>query len=177
MNDFYKILENATSKIDDCYFKTFITDKTKIQKHIYRERVYCYELYHQMRKQWPDDNVLKLNGEFDKSGSQLFSGSILKNAKPDFLVHVAGDIKNNYAAMEVKPCTASRKSLEIDLNKLSEIQLMAKFKLVIYLIFGDKAECKAKESHKIIKKLKIKANIEIWAHSCPKSAAKPVFDN
>ena len=177
MNDFFEILKNHTSMIDKSYFQTIILDKKGFPKNIYRERVYCYELYHQMRKQWPNDNVLKLHGEFDKSGSQLFTGSSLKNVKPDFLVHVAGNVKNNFAAIEVKPDTASTRSIEIDLNKLSEIQLKAKFKVVLYLIFGEKAKHKAKKIHEIMKKLELKKPIQIWAHSSPNSAAEFVLNN
>lgn len=85
---------------------------------IYRERVYCYELYHQMRTAW-GMFPYSLGGEVDKSGHPLFRGGPYAQAKPDFLVHVPGDMGQNLAVVEVKAATTSAAALLADIDKLS----------------------------------------------------------
>jgi hypothetical protein len=46
-----RILETATAGITSAYFHVAIDGGDPI----YRERVYAYELYHQMRSHWPQD--------------------------------------------------------------------------------------------------------------------------
>lgn len=46
METFVKILRKATANIPPEYFQLPIAGR---EDPIYRERVYCYELYHQMR--------------------------------------------------------------------------------------------------------------------------------
>ena len=58
---------------------------------VYRERVYCYELYHRLRQEW-GRFPFSLGGEIDKSGHPLFRGGPYAQAKPDFLVHQPGSM-------------------------------------------------------------------------------------
>src|SRR5262245_39939149 len=51
MNMLSNLLALATADIDQEYFQLPIHGGGPV----YRERVYCYELYHQMRRRWPDD--------------------------------------------------------------------------------------------------------------------------
>jgi len=80
----------------------------------YRERVYCYELYHRWRLHWPDRFAFSLCGEVDKAGHPL----IRENTKPDFLVHVPGCMKN-MLVVEVKPKNADVARMAADLAKLT----------------------------------------------------------
>ncbi len=55
---------------------------------LYRERVYCYELYHQLRINWPDEAEYCLMGEVDKSAHPIlkafgFSGFLFTH--PTFI--------------------------------------------------------------------------------------------
>lgn len=177
MNNFCEILKTATSKIDKSYFKTKIIDEKSGAKYVYRERIYCYELYHQIRKTWPVTNELELHGEYDKSGSSLFGGENLKNIKPDFLIHKAGDTDSNFIAIEVKPVTARKAAIISDLNKLSSLKLNAKYRFVMYLIYGENSTIKAKAIHKLIAELRIKEDINIWAHNNPGVEAELVQAN
>lgn len=45
------IFNDATSRISHDYFNPKIAGGPPV----WRERVYCYELYHQMRALWPED--------------------------------------------------------------------------------------------------------------------------
>ncbi len=83
-----------------------------------RERVYCYELYHQLRCRLPEAFRYVLHGEIDKAGhapvldavraaawrSGTLEGSALGEAgsfNPDFVVHRPGS-DDNLAVIEVK---------------------------------------------------------------------------
>lgn len=176
-NDFHEILKNATFGIQDSYFQTCIIGNGGKPKKVYRERVYCYELYHQMRKHWPCDGILQLHGEFDKSGSKLLAGTRARGSKPDFLVHTPGSSEMNLIAMEVKPVTATTNKIECDLQKLSALYREANYCFVIYLIFGKNAKNKAKEIHSLVNGLKITAPIEIWAHDESNKSAEPLQFN
>jgi len=102
----------ASSQISAPYFQLPVagTEDSEV-----RERAYCYELYHRWRSHWPDDFAFSLNGEVDKSGHSL----ILGNLKPDFLVHVPGQMSNNLLVMEVKPANADKSRMVDDLKKLT----------------------------------------------------------
>ena len=108
---FNKYLEKATKAIAESYFELPVDGS---DDPIYRERVYCYELYHQLRKTFKDYNWYKLYGEVDKTGHPLLPGDY----KPDFIIHNPGDMDTNLAIIEVKPIIATRAEMEKDLIKL-----------------------------------------------------------
>lgn len=67
----------------------------------HRERVYCYELYHQMRCLQEQCNLQEeftINGEIDKKGHP----TIPHNFNPDFVMHEPGDDEKNICVIEVK---------------------------------------------------------------------------
>jgi hypothetical protein len=80
----------------------------------YRERVYCYELYHRWRCHWLEGFPFLLSGEIDKQGHPLIRG----DAKPDFLVHIPGSM-SNLLVIEVKPRNAAVALMRNDLKKLT----------------------------------------------------------
>lgn len=90
----------------------------------YRERVYCYELYHQLRCQWPEDFLYTLCGEIDKRKHAYVRGDYLDNIKPDFLVHEPGYMHpdSNLLAIEVKPANAASEKIVADLQKLTALR-------------------------------------------------------
>ena len=57
MKQLTRILEEATASIASAYFRLPIDGGGPV----YRERVYCYELYHQMRLRWPRRGPFMLN--------------------------------------------------------------------------------------------------------------------
>ena len=99
MENLDRILQDATAAVEDNYFRLHIDGA---DAPIYRERVYCYELYHQMRRRWPDDGPFRLNGEVDKAAHPVLSRLDASYAKPDLLVHGPGDMGRNHAIIEVK---------------------------------------------------------------------------
>lgn len=84
---------------------------------IYRERVYCYEPYHQLRKLLESDTLLAtyaLGGEIDKQGHP-----IIRRYVPDCVLHVPGDMGSNLVVVEVKPINAELDGIRKDLETLS----------------------------------------------------------
>lgn len=108
MQEFDQTLAQATRTINQDYFQLSVGEEGTI---LFREQVYCYELYHQMRMIWPNTNW-KICGEVDKSGHPILRDS---NESPDFLVHVPGE-PANFAIIEVKPANFRKKnSLKISI--------------------------------------------------------------
>lgn len=105
-------LLEASSELRSEYFQLPVVGK---EEPAYRERVYCYELYHRWRMKWSDQFPYSLSGEVDKSSHPLIRGK----SKPDFLVHVPGQMKN-LLVMEVKPGNADLNKIVDDLKKLTQ---------------------------------------------------------
>ena len=96
----YEIIEKikkAAEKVTENYLKLTTTYEPS---GIVRERVFCYELYHQLRLILGNSNMLTLNGEIDKRGHQDFKTEDRKN--PDFVFHIPGQHKGNTIVFEVK---------------------------------------------------------------------------
>ena len=130
--NFVKCLMKAIEKTDTHYFQLPIAEG---EEPIYRERVYCYELYHQLRCIIGDDFPYKLNGEVDKSGHPL-----IRNAKkPDFIIHQPGDMVHNLVVIEVKPVTVKDRISELreDIETLKWFLDNANYYRAIILIYGN----------------------------------------
>ena len=110
MQELTGILEAATAGIGPTYFRLSIDGGDPI----YRERVYCYELYHQMRQRWPSSSEFFLNGEIDKAAHPILRQLGATNTKPDLLIHRPGYMSGNHAIVEVKHCRTSPKGIAKD---------------------------------------------------------------
>lgn len=94
----------AAKEIEGKYF--LVVQKTRRTKE-YFERVYCYELYHQVRllidagESWPDRYALW--GEHPKTNDQTSDGPIT----PDFLIYNRYEPGYNLAVIEVKHVNAA----------------------------------------------------------------------
>lgn len=76
----------------------------------FAERVYCYELYHQMRKEFGDRYEYSINGELPKGRHEI----IRANKSPDFLIHRSKSMESNLAIIEVKPFSVVKVFSKID---------------------------------------------------------------
>lgn len=127
------IIQKATAAIDDIYFQLPVDGGD----HVYRERVYCYELYHQMRSIWPQDARFSLNGEVDKRAHPQWGHIQARVAAPDLLVHTPGHMDGNHCVIEVKPGNARREGIEKDLLTLSQFKERAGYERAILLFYGN----------------------------------------
>jgi hypothetical protein len=104
----------ASAQIGPEYFQLPVAGKEEPE---YRERVYCYELYHRWRMHWPDGFAFTLSGEIDKNKHPIIRGQ----PKPDFLVHIPGQM-TNLLIVEVKPANGDRADMVGDLKKLTRFR-------------------------------------------------------
>ena len=137
-------LKCATANIDSKCFKLSTAGH---EEQIFRERVYCYELYHQLRCNLANGFPYNINGELDKKGHLFIKGEF----KPDFIVHVSGTMENNLAVIEVKQINSKDGEIKEDINKFKDF-LDNKYYRAIMLIYGDN-ENKVKYAQKEINNL------------------------
>ena len=131
-HQFLKCLMKAIQNIDTHYFQLHFAGNDELK---YRERVYCYELYHQLRLLLGDDFPYRLDGELDKEGHAIISGK----KKPDFVIHVPGEMGQNLVVIEVKTVYVKDKIRELkeDIDKLKMfITSKASYYRAIMLIYG-----------------------------------------
>ncbi len=129
---FLECLIKAIKKMDTHYTQLSVAGSNK---PIYRERVYCYELYHQLRCILGDTFPYKLDGELDKRGHNI----ILGETKPDFVIHIPGKMEQNLVVIEVKTVLAKDhiKKLRDDFDKLKRFISEANYYRAIMLIYGN----------------------------------------
>ena len=160
MNELSEILRVATAGIERPYFHLNIDGGDTV----FRERVYCYELYHQMRTNWPDRTKFFLNGEIDKAAHPILRQLGADRAKPDLLVHTPGDMTGNYAIIEVKHSTEKAGVLK-DLETLNLFVRKVGYQRAIYLIYGYEANAEGvKKIDKFANEFEELVPIEIWLH-------------
>lgn len=129
---FLELLIVATTRIPCHYFQLPIAGG---QEAIYRERVYSYELYHQLRKCLDEDGRFgpyALSGEISKQGHP-----IIRPCAPDFVFHVPGRMRN-LVVVEVKPVNATAYGIRKDLKSLKYfLSKRARYQLGVQLVYGD----------------------------------------
>lgn len=133
-------LATACELIGEEYFQLPVAVREEGEADtVYRERVYCYELYHQLRCAWGDFGF-SLGGEVDKAGHPYFRGERYAQAKPDLLVHQPGNMDRNLACVEVKPVTRPWPEFRADLEKLTWFCQNADYHRGIFIVYGSAAE-------------------------------------
>jgi len=155
LKNFDTIIGEAIEAIGEEYF--LLPIRGGFEK--YRERVYCYELYHQIKARWPKSTDYRLNGENTKQGHPYFE-NIPGWLMPDFLVHVPGfDI--NYCVMEVKSSNSSLQKISDDFESLKTFLSLDSYPYErgILILFGEDAI----QRFEPLDKPEIKA-IEVWIH-------------
>ena len=155
---FLECLMKAIKRIDTHYTHLFVAEN---DKEIYRERVYCYELYHQLRFILGDSFPYKLDGELDKSGHTCYPNG----EKPDFVIHVPGKMEQNLLVIEVKPVTVVEKvitKLRDDFEKLGKFISTAKYYRAIMLIYSSGNDNLPQNIEKEIKLFQDRKIITLW---------------
>jgi hypothetical protein len=115
---FRAALDTAISNIAECYFRIHRASTTTAC----RERAYCYELYHQLRKCLPETFSYTLHGEIDKAGHRMVMRHFGKRKRPnpDFIVHKPGESRKNanLVIIEVKRSEEGQKLVNKDIKKI-----------------------------------------------------------
>lgn len=136
----------ATGLVEAVYFDLPYNDGDGVAT-AHRERVYCYELYHQLRDAWDEavdgatwsaEDYL-LNGELCKQRVPLFRRHGLERS-PDLLVHVPTTNASNLVVLEVKSTSGilngKRKHVRKDLDTLARFIESAQYVRGLYLVYG-----------------------------------------
>lgn len=130
---FIKAFKKSVAAIEDRYFQI---DRTNAPA-TWRERAYCYELYHQLRNRLPAGFPYTLHGEIDKRGHEEISHHFDVCPNPDFIVHDPGTM-NNLAVIEVKHSYNSCSEVNDDIAKIRVFIDQVGYQHGILLLFGDK---------------------------------------
>ena len=129
-----EILKNVKEAIEKIEKKFYNIISVNRGERI-RERVFCYELYHQLR-------LIKFDCKFDIHGELDKSGFYDVDVIPDFLFHKQGT-DENYCIMEVKGEIRSNGICK-DFNTLSKFLVEQKeikaYRLAIFLLFNHSLE-------------------------------------
>jgi hypothetical protein len=139
---FFTLLSAATAAVSPAYFLLPVADGDGGEPLVVcRERVYAYELYHQLRSIWPVYWPYSLAGEIDKRGHPVVQGEYLDNSKPDLLVHVPGQMDRNLVVLEIKPLLldinpAEPAAFQRDMRKLMAFRATG-YEAAIFLAFGE----------------------------------------
>ena len=160
MDELSELLRVASQGVALDYFQLNIDGGDPV----YRERVYCYELYHQMRKVWPANCPFFINGEIDKRAHPILRDLGADHAKPDFLIHTPGFMHGNHAIIEAKHSLVAD-GVRKDLETLDLFVRVVGYQRAIYLIYGREANDNA------IQRINTFADeyaelvpVEIWLH-------------
>ena len=106
---------DAIKEIGILYFEIAVVGSDKTA---FREKVYCYELYHQLRiklRNFP----LFIYGEPDKGGHPNFKK--IGRKIPDFIVHKPQSHDFNLTVIEVKSHRSSTKRFEKDIDTVCKL--------------------------------------------------------
>lgn len=125
------ILEAMSNVEKSCYDVVMATNELTREKELKRERVYCYELYHQMRllqKKGKLGSEININAEIDKRGHSI----IKDNFNPDFIIHQQGSM-TNYCTIEVKR-EFSKDKIKKDFEKLTCMLNRYNYQIGIFIL-------------------------------------------
>ncbi|TWA89000.1 methionyl-tRNA formyltransferase-like protein [Bradyrhizobium stylosanthis] len=172
MEELSELLAIATAGIEPGFFRLTIHGGAAV----YRERVYCYELYHQMRRRWPEECAFTLNGEVDKIAHPTLSQLGAAGYKPDLLVHQPGHMGHaNHAVIEVKSVLGAYRGVKKDLTTLALFRRNVGYARAIYLIYGEEADDELAERVAIgVTKYAPDVPIELWFHTAALEPARHV---
>ncbi len=131
---FVNWIKKATSRLKEDYFQLPIASKPD---RIFRERVYCYELYHQLRCLMEGNTSYSLGGEVDKSAHPMIQEDGIMNTVPDLLIHKPGYMEGNLVIIEVKPIKADIGNIYNDIRKISTYISNANYVKGVMLLYGD----------------------------------------
>lgn len=141
---FIKGLQEASSRVEKTYFQPQFAplDPSTVPSRIWRERVYCYELYHQLRLSLShvDKGLLASHVIFGEMDKRRYP-DLTFAPKPDFIYHRPGRNGrwNNVAVVEVKTIRGigDHEAFKRSLNTLCRTQQELKYQGSIIYIFGD----------------------------------------
>jgi hypothetical protein len=125
------LIQEAANKVPKSYLKVPTRSNPA---GIVRERVFCYELYHQMRLGQGSEPFFVINGEIDNRGILEFRKENRKN--PDFIFYANHNIGLDTIAMEVKGKISSKGKIIEDFEKLLNWIYHEEYEFGVFLLYN-----------------------------------------
>lgn len=152
------IIRRASERVGDNYFSLPVENGDDAQL----ERIYCYELYHQMRDAWPKPCPFTLSAEVDKRRHPIIGALDGGRVIPDLLVHTPGSMAGNHAIIEVKRAETTTTGIRKDLATLTRFMGPdIGYARGIYIVFGGFDPRAIKRA---IGQRQYDPRIEVWLH-------------
>ena len=142
-SNFRTHLDTALAKILWLYFETPVAG-ADVEEEVVRERLFCYELYHQLRCACDEASFpYWIGGELDKMKHPI----IRSNVKPDLVIHEPGYMTSNLCVIEVKPVSGDAAGFQKDIRTLTNFVTKEAYHAGILLVYGhcDGAEGKIRQ--------------------------------
>lgn len=129
--NYVEIIKNALTMIGPAYYKV---KTTYDPSGIVRERVFCYELYHNMRCLLGKNGDLVVHAEVDKNGHKDFARGDQKN--PDFVFHVPGEHRRNTLVVEVKGTIGRISGILKDFRTLDRFMSYYRYEAGVFVLYN-----------------------------------------
>lgn len=167
----------ALLRVSPAYYQTRVPDSSST----FGERVFAYELYHQLRLRF--DSAFYVHGEFRKGLSLLLSSCSDATIIPDIVIHQSDTLENNLIAVEIKSTPALTLSeILADIEKLEFLTRPSplgglNFQIGIMLIVNTEfSGCFRKAAKdnagKLVRLVQKGPRVAIWNISSPVTADK-----
>jgi hypothetical protein len=131
IREYVDLVKHALTRIAPHYFRL---PTTYMRTGIVRERLFCYELYHQIRSSMLPHHELSLHGEIDKRGHADFAEEDRVN--PDFVFHVAGTHFRNTLVIEVKGTDRYREGILKDFKTILNFINIYGYRAGIFILYN-----------------------------------------
>jgi hypothetical protein len=120
------LLEKSIKKIRPEYYISNNRNRPR-----YRERIFCYELYHQLRS---CPLGLVTHAEPDKRGHW----AIQSKYNPDIIMHIPGTMKHNNCIIEVKT-SDKKEGIFADFSKIHTFIQKYNYQIGVFILIGYEA--------------------------------------
>lgn len=131
IENYLAIITEALSRVGRGYYRVRTTYD---EAGVIRERVFCYEFYHQMRSIMGGAQPLILHAEIDKSGHRDFEAEDQRN--PDFVFHVPGEHTRNTLVVEVKGTLDSVAGVLKDFETLEKFITSYGYRAGVFILYN-----------------------------------------
>ena len=150
------LIKDALDEVTQDYYHILTT----YSLDVVRERVFCYELYHQIRKIQGANGCCQFNihGELDKRGHELIAREDWKI--PDFIFHVPGSMEGNALIVEVKG-TITVQGVSKDLETLKAFCSKYGYQQGLWILFNYNLEEAKGELRKTLSGIDIKKYCDV----------------
>jgi hypothetical protein len=140
----YQLLKRAVQAVGAEYCSVgYLANRDGKEHSKFAERVFCYELYHQVMIHWEQEGVpdkAVVHGELAKSAyfkTRLIAAFEGRGTYPDLLFHQPGSMDWNLVVVEVKGSRCRASDLKHDVIKLRAYLTGGRYAIGVLLVVGE----------------------------------------